>query len=103
MSMQEKVLGNAIAATATGTGILMDISPFFPGTKVIAQIKCVDLTGTPKIEGSDDNSSWSDSFAPGAQTTTENVFTDEIVLKKYMRYDVASQSNGTVSFVLINT
>ncbi|GEM_PF-3499766 len=78
-------------ATATGSVVTMDNEPFFPRRPAVAVVMGT-YTGTLKVQGSDDNSTWVDIVS-----LTDEVEYKEISLKKYMRADY-SDSDGPGTF-----
>lgn len=78
-------IGTAADALAAQTAVLCDETPFAPGFNVIARVKFKSATGTPvvKIQGSADNSNWTDLAATSGILADDFPF--EIVCMKYMR------------------
>jgi len=103
MSLQESILGAAVGSVAVGTAVEMNVSPFFPGTKVRVEIRPNALTGTFAVQGSDDNSTWANVLAPGALTAEDRPFVDEIVLQRYMRTNMTAWTSGTADALILNS
>ena len=99
--LQQQNIATAIAATATGAAVTMNTTPFVPGTSVIARITPVGFSGTPILQGSDDNASWSSLFAPGAMTTDDAPVQVQVTLPKYVRHNT-TRSAGTVSYDIVS-
>ncbi len=92
-------LGSAINAAGAGSSVNMVTahkSPFIPNQKVKGEINCNGLSGQMKIQGSDDNSSWTDLLDTGSLTTSDRTKTAVFELKKYMRYNMVSRTAGDV-------
>lgn len=90
--------GVSLTAAAAQTAVLSDDTPFSPGFNAVATISLTGATGTPtvKIQGSDDNSTFTDLMTVSA--ITSNVVKAEVTIKKYMRLNVTAVGTaGTVS------
>lgn len=99
-----KSLGAAVSLTSAvaQTGVLMDGTPFAPGFNANVVISLTGATGTPtvKIQGSVDNSVWTDLVTVAA--ITANLIFAEVTLSKYMRlFPTVVGTAGTVTAVLI--
>jgi len=96
-STEKKVInlldnGGADAWTAveTGTAVTIDTSPFFERGHLKAQLGGDDFVGTMKLQGSDDNSTWTDLIASMVKHRV-----DQVQVKKYMRANCTAYTSGT--------
>lgn len=99
MSMQERVYDENVSAAAAGTSQESNVSPFFQGANVKFAVEVSDdFAGTWKFEQSDDNSTWSDLWAPGAQTAAAGTPNKAkvIAMPKYVRFNLTARTAGSV-------
>ena len=95
--MATKTLLNAVsaAAAAAGTALLLDVSPFLDGENCRGRIVLsADAAGSVvvKIQGSDDNSTWTDLLThTGVGTPSTEA---DIICKKYMRGNVTGAGSA---------
>jgi hypothetical protein len=99
--MRITALGEAVSATAVAAQASVessDVSPFLVGQTVVAEIVlagAVTAAGVAKIQGSDDDSSWSDLLTSAGIAGKKG----NITLKRYMRLNVTSGATGAGSTV----
>jgi len=98
----------ATLSSATSTAVVTNaISPNLPGTSVVLSI---DYATAPsmncKVEGSDDNSTWSDLWDPAAVNENSSTIATQrsatVVLPKYIKGTVTAYTDGTAMFYVEN-
>ena len=98
----------ATLSSATSTAVVtMDTSPNLPGTSVVLSI---DYATAPsmncKVEGSDDNSTFSDLWDPAAVNENSSTIATQrsatVVLPKYIKGTVTAYTDGTAMFYVEN-
>ena len=100
------ILGAGISTAADGPTKEMNLSPFYPRHKVLAQIKLTDdFAGEMEIESSDTGLFAGEEtveVATGviAATADVTVFEAEVTLKKFMRFVQVSNTAGTSTALL---
>ena len=100
-------IGATISSAASTAVFEMDTSPNLPGTSclLVAQYTS-NATMNVKVEGSDDNSTWSDLWDPAdvdmAGVNATNQISQTITLPKYIKGTVTAYTDGTVSFHIMN-
>lgn len=90
--------GVALTAAAAQAAVFCDDTPFSPGFNAVATISLTGATGAPtvKIQGSDDNVTFTDLVTVSA--ITANVVKAEVTIQKWMRLNVTAVGTaGTVS------
>jgi len=105
--MHRDLIGAALTSATNTDSEENDKTPFMPGSNIVV---CIEFTGTAnmtaKIEGSVDDSTWTDLFAPGAVVFAANEHTEvtsaTVVCPKYIRGKVTAHSTGTVKFYKMN-
>ena len=106
--MLTKTIIGAVLSSATSTAVVtMDTSPNLPGTSVVLSI---DYATAPsmncKVEGSDDNSTFSDLWDPAAVNENSSTIATQrsatVVLPKYIKGTVTAYTDGTAMFYVEN-
>ena len=97
----------ATISSATSTAVVTNsVSPNLPGTSVVLSIDYATApTMDAKVEGSDDNSTWSDLWDPAAVNEAGTVATQRsatVVLPKYIKGTVTAYTDGTAMFYIEN-
>ena len=97
----------ATLSSATSTAVVTNaISPNLPGTSVVLSIDYATApTMDAKVEGSDDNSTWSDLWDPAAVNEAGTVATQRsatVTLPKYIKGTVTAYTDGTAMFYIEN-
>ncbi|MEE8405062.1 MAG: hypothetical protein V3S17_06700 [candidate division Zixibacteria bacterium] len=104
--LRSTTIALAVASDAATTAVEMDTSPTLPGTTaLILLIMKTAASLTPVVEHSDDNSNWSNVFAPGALTSSEpyvSIMSAEVTIKKYMRVNCGAYTDGTLDAYVLN-
>jgi hypothetical protein len=105
--MYTRTLIGAALTSATSTSVVTNsVSPNLPGTSVALSIDYITApTMTAKIEGSPDNSTWSDLYAPAAVNESGGLVSQKsatVTLPKYIRGTVSAYTDGSVSFYIEN-
>lgn len=101
--MKRDLIGAALTSATSTDSEENATSPFFPGANIIVGM---EMTGTAvmtaKVEGSDDDSTWSDLYAPGAVSFAANEHTEmrsaTVTCPRYIRGTVSAYTTGTVKF-----
>lgn len=97
----------ATLSSATSTAVVTNsVSPNLPGTSVVLSIDYATApTMNCKVEGSDDNSTFSDLWDPAAVDEAGSVATQRsatVVLPKYIKGTVTAYTDGTAMFYIEN-
>ena len=97
----------ATLSSATSTAVVTNsVSPNLPGTSVVLSIDYATApTMDAKVEGSDDNSTFSDLWDPAAVDEAGSVATQRsatVVLPKYIKGTVTAYTDGTAMFYIEN-
>tara|TARA_B100001245_G_C22678239_1_gene331647 strand:- start:278 stop:601 length:324 start_codon:yes stop_codon:yes gene_type:complete len=97
----------ATLSSATSTAVVtMDTSPNLPGTSVVLSIDYATApTMDAKVEGSDDNSTFTALWDPAAVNEAGTVATQRsatVVLPKYIKGTVTAYTDGTAMFYVEN-
>ena len=97
----------ATLSSATSTAVVTNaISPNLAGTSVVLSIDYATApTMDAKVEGSDDNSTWSDLWDPAAVNEAGTVATQRsatVTLPKYIKGTVTAYTDGTAMFYVEN-
>jgi hypothetical protein len=97
----------ATISSATSTAVVTNsVSPNLPGTSVVLSIDYATApTMDAKVEGSDDNSTFSDLWDPAAVNEAGTVATQRsatVVLPKYIKGTVTAYTDGTAMFYIEN-
>ncbi|MDH5572498.1 MAG: hypothetical protein OEY89_12085 [Gammaproteobacteria bacterium] len=98
--MKAQALGESKAAVAVGAAVNMSTTPFMDRHSVVG---CIDVSpnfnGTYKIQGSDDNVTFTDLLTvTGASQPNKKV---SIQLKRYMRDNMTVFTAGSASSYLL--
>ena len=105
--MLTKTIIGAVLSSATSTAVVTNsVSPNLPGTSVVLSIDYATApTMNCKVEGSDDNSTFSDLWDPAAVDEAGSVATQRsatVVLPKYIKGTVTAYTDGTAMFYIEN-
>ena len=106
--MLTKTIIGAILSSATSTAVAtMDTSPNLPGTSVLLVTEYTsNATMNVKVEGSDDNSTWSDLWDPAdvdmAGVNALHQISPTVTLPKYIKGTVTAYTDGSVSLHIMN-
>ena len=97
----------ATLSSATSTAVVTNsVSPNLPGTSVVLSIDYATApTMNCKVEGSDDNSTFTDLWDPAAVDEAGSVATQRsatVVLPKYIKGTVTAYTDGTAMFYIEN-
>jgi hypothetical protein len=97
----------ATISSATSTAVVTNsVSPNLPGTSVVLSIDYATApTMDAKVEGSDDNSTFTDLWDPAAVNEAGTVATQRsatVVLPKYIKGTVTAYTDGTAMFYIEN-
>ena len=99
-------IGATMSSAASTAVVEMNTTPNLPGTSVVLSI---DYATAPtmdcKVEGSDDNSTFSDLWNPAAVNEAGTVATQRsatVVLPKYVKGTVTAYTDGTAMFYIEN-
>ena len=99
-------IGATISSAASTAVVTNAISPNLPGTSVVLSIDYATApTMDAKVEGSDDNSTWSDLWDPAAVNEAGTVATQRsatVTLPKYIKGTVTAYTDGTAMFYIEN-
>lgn len=90
--MAIKDLGTVDAAENL-TSVEMLTSPFMEGRTVEYVVDCDALSGTVKIQSSNDDSSWSDEVTV-TETGSDRSVRGTVTLDRYMRFICSSYTSG---------
>ena len=106
--MLTKTIIGAVLSSATSTAVVtMDTSPNLPGTSVVLLTEYTsNATMNVKVQGSDDNSTWSDLWDPAdvdmAGVNALHQISPTVTLPKYIKGTVTAYTDGSVSFHIMN-
>jgi hypothetical protein len=97
----------ATLSSATSTAVVTNsTTPNLPGTSVVLSIDYATApTMDAKVEGSDDNSTFTDLWDPAAVNETGSVATQRsatVTLPKYIKGTVTAYTDGTAMFYIEN-
>ena len=100
-------IGATMSSAASTAVITNSTTPNLPGTSVVLSI---DYATAPtmdcKVEGSDDNSTWSDLWDPAdvdmAGVNALHQISPTVTLPKYIKGTVTAYTDGSVSFHIMN-
>jgi hypothetical protein len=81
--------GQDFTTVEAGAAVTMDHEPFFPRREAMAVVTGT-FVGSIKIQGSDDNSTWSDLV-----DVSEPEYV-QVTLQKYMRANCTAYTSGTI-------
>ena len=99
-------IGATISSAASTAVVTNSVSPNLPGTSVVLSIDYATApTMDAKIEGSDDNSTFTDLWDPAAVNEAGTVATQRsatVVLPKYIKGTVTAYTDGTAMFYIEN-
>ena len=100
-------IGATISSAASTAVVTMDTSPNLPGTSVLLVTEYTsNATMNVKVEGSDDNSTWSDLWDPAdvdmAGVNALHQISGTVTLPKYIKGTVTAYTDGSVSFHVMN-
>ena len=106
MYTRTKIVATLSSATSTAV-VTMDTSPNLPGTSVVLLTEYTsNATMNVKVEGSDDNSTWSDLWDPAdvdmAGVNALHQISPTVTLPKYIKGTVTAYTDGSVSFHVMN-
>ena len=106
--MLTKTIIGAVLSSATSTAVAtMDTSPNLPGTSVLLVAQYTsNATMNVKVEGSDDNSTFTDLWDPAdvdmAGVNALHQISPTVTLPKYIKGTVTAYTDGSVSFHVMN-
>ena len=100
-------IGADMSSAASTAVVTNSVSPNLPGTSclLVAQYTS-NATMNVKVEGSDDNSTWSDLWDPAdvdmAGVNALHQISPTVTLPKYIKGTVTAYTDGSVSFHIMN-
>ena len=106
--MLTKTIIGAVLSSATSTAVVTnETTPNLPGTSAEQLTEYTsNATMNVKVEGSDDNSTWSDLWDPAdvdmAGVNALHQISPTVTLPKYIKGTVTAYTDGTVSFHIMN-
>ena len=106
--MLTKTIIGAVLSSATSTAVVTnETTPNLPGTSAVLLTEYTsNATMNVKVEGSDDNSTFTDLWDPAdvdmAGVNATNQISQTITLPKYIKGTVTAYTDGTVSFHIMN-
>lgn len=100
--MSKSLQIGSLSSVTTSTALELNTTPFIQGNnaKVAFSSPAADFAGSAKLQGSDDNSSWSD--ISGTTVTTGGGAYVAILLPKYIRLNCTARSAGTIVATLLD-
>ena len=106
--MLTKTIIGAVLSSATSTAVVTnETTPNLPGTSAVRLTEYTsNATMKVKVEGSDDNSTWSDLWDPAdvdmAGVNALHQIRPTVTLPKYIKGTVTAYTDGSVSFHIMN-
>lgn len=100
--MRATAIGTLTSVT-TSTAMTLDKTPFLQGGFAVAAIHASTgaFSGSAKIQGSDDNSTWADIGTAYTTTGGGTQFVNISDLPKYLRLNCTAYTSGTVVATLL--
>ena len=106
--MLTKTIIGAVLSSATSTAVVTnETTPNLPGTSAVLLTEYTsNATMNVKVEGSDDNSTWSDLWDPAdvdmAGVNALHQISPTVTLPKYIKGTVTAYTDCSVSFHIMN-
>jgi len=105
--MKRTKIGATLSSATSTASVENNTTPFVPGTDIVVSID-VPAAGpgvlTAKIEGSDDDSSFSDLFAPAAFAlpagTPANIRSATVICPRYIKGTISAYTTGSALFYM---